>query len=164
MPHGEINLLTDLLVLFGFATLVAILLHRARQSTIVAYLLTGMLVGPSGLRLISNRGAIELMAEIGVVLLLFTIGIEFSIKKLWRMRQVVLGAGGRQVVLTIVACLAVATLMSVPWRQGLFWGFLVAASSTAIVLRCCSSAPSSIASTAAPSSACCSSRTCAWCR
>ncbi|MGH9777285.1 MAG: cation:proton antiporter [Candidatus Acidiferrales bacterium] len=136
MPHhDEINLLTDLLVLFGFATLVAILLHRARQSTIVAYLLTGMLVGPSGLRLISNRGAIELMAEIGVVLLLFTIGIEFSLKKLWRMRQVVLGAGGRQVALTIAACVAVATLMSLPWRQGLFWGFLVAASSTAIVLK-----------------------------
>jgi CPA2 family monovalent cation:H+ antiporter-2 len=135
MPHGEINLLTDLLVLFGFATLVAVLLHRTRQSTIVAYLLTGMLVGPSGLGLITNRGAIELMAEIGVVLLLFTIGIEFSLKKLWRMRQVVLGAGGRQVALTIASCVAVAALMSLPWRQGLFWGFLVAASSTAIVLK-----------------------------
>jgi CPA2 family monovalent cation:H+ antiporter-2 len=135
MPHDEINLLTDLLVLFGFATLVAVLLHRARQSTIVAYLLTGMLVGPSGLGLISNRGAIELMAEIGVVLLLFTIGIEFSLKKLWRMRQVVLGAGGRQVGITILACLAVAAVMSLSWREGLFWGFLVAASSTAIVLK-----------------------------
>jgi CPA2 family monovalent cation:H+ antiporter-2 len=136
MPHtDEINLLKDLLVLFGFATLVAVLLHRTRQSTIVAYLLTGMLVGPYGLRLISNRGAIELMAEIGVVLLLFTIGIEFSLKKLWRMRQVVLGAGGRQVVVTILLTLGVAVLMSLPWRQGLFWGFLFAASSTAIVLK-----------------------------
>lgn len=135
MPHGEANLLVDLLVLFGFATLVAALLHRARQSTIVAYLLTGMLVGPSGLGLISNRAAIELMAEIGVVLLLFTIGIEFSLKKLWRMRQVVLGAGGRQVALTVLVCLGAAALMGLPWRPGLFGGFLVAASSTAIVLK-----------------------------
>ncbi|HKZ51670.1 MAG TPA: cation:proton antiporter, partial [Candidatus Acidoferrales bacterium] len=73
MAHYD--LLLDLLILFGFASLVAVLLQRARQSTIVAYLLTGMLVGPSGLGLITNRDAIELMAEIGVVLLLFTIGI-----------------------------------------------------------------------------------------
>jgi CPA2 family monovalent cation:H+ antiporter-2 len=123
MPAHGSNILVDLLILFGFATLIAVLLHRARQSTIVAYLLTGMLVGPSGLRLITNRGAIELMAEVGVVLLLFTIGIEFSLKKLWRMRQVVLGAGGRQVALTVGACLAIAALMAMPWRQGLFWGF-----------------------------------------
>ena len=73
MEHHE--LLRDLLVLFGFATVIAVLLQRARQSTIVAYLLTGLLVGPSGLKLITNREAIELMAEIGVILLLFTIGI-----------------------------------------------------------------------------------------
>jgi CPA2 family monovalent cation:H+ antiporter-2 len=133
MQHYQ--LLRDLLVLFGFGTLIAVLLQRARQSTIVAYLLTGILVGPSGLGLITNRDAIELMAEIGVVLLLFTIGIEFSLGKLARLRQVVLGAGGRQVALTISATLAVAMTMGLGWRQGLFWGFLVAASSTAIVLK-----------------------------
>ncbi|MBI2956722.1 MAG: cation:proton antiporter [Acidobacteria bacterium] len=133
MEHHE--LLRDLLVLFGFATLIAVLLQRARQSTIVAYLLTGMLVGPSGLGLITNLDAIELMAEIGVVLLLFTIGIEFSLKKLLQMRQVVLGAGGRQVLLTIALCLGVALLLGSPWREGLFWGFVIAASSTAIVLK-----------------------------
>lgn len=133
MEHGEI--LRDLLILFGFATLVAVALQRARQSTIVAYLLTGLLTGPSGLRLITNHEAIELMAEIGVVLLLFTIGIEFSLAKLLQMRQVVLGAGSRQVGLTILACLSVALLLGLPWRQGLFWGFLIAASSTAIVLK-----------------------------
>ena len=60
----EHELLRDLLILFGFATLIAVVLHRVRQSTIVAYLLTGMLVGPFGLRLITNHEAIELMAEI----------------------------------------------------------------------------------------------------
>jgi len=133
MEHHE--LLRDLLILFGFATVIAVLLQRARQSTIVAYLLTGLLVGPSGLKLITNREAIELMAEIGVILLLFTIGIEFSLKKLWRMRQVVLGAGSRQVGLTILVTLSLAFLAGYSWRQSLFWGFLVAASSTAIVLK-----------------------------
>src|SRR3990172_647256 len=82
-----------------------------------------------------SRDAIELMAEIGVVLLLFTIGIEFSLKKLLKMRQVVLGAGSRQVVLTIVVSLAVALLLGFPWRQSFLGVFLIAASSTAIVLK-----------------------------
>ncbi len=129
------QLLGDLLILFGFATAVAVLLRRARQSTVVAYLLTGLVVGPSGLGLISNRAAIELMAEIGVVLLLFSIGIEFSIGKLLSMRRLVVGAGARQVGLTIVVTLGTALLIGYPWQQGLFWGFLIAASSTAIVLR-----------------------------
>lgn len=131
----EHELLRDLLILFGSATLIAVVLHRVRQSTIVAYLLTGMLVGPFGLRLITNHEAIELMAEIGVVLLLFTIGVEFSLKKLIRLRQIVLGAGSRQVGLTILVCLSVALLIGYPWRQSLFWGFLIATSSTALVLK-----------------------------
>lgn len=133
MQHHE--LLRDLLVLFGFATLIAVALRRARQSTIVAYLLTGILVGPSGLHLISNRAAIEVMAEIGVALLLFSIGIEFSLNKIVAMRKLVLGAGGRQVLLTIALVLTLALAARHPWRQGLYWGFLVAASSTAIVLK-----------------------------
>jgi CPA2 family monovalent cation:H+ antiporter-2 len=133
MEHFD--LLRDLLVLFGFATLVAVLLARARQSTIVAYLVTGMLVGPSGLGLVTNRTAVEIMAEIGVVLLLFTIGIEFSLEKLLRMRKLVLGAGTRQVLFTIGLSLGVAELLGYSWRQGVFWGFLIAASSTAIVLK-----------------------------
>jgi len=133
MPHN--NLLLDLLVLFGFATLIAVILRRARQSSIVAYLLTGILVGPSGFHLISNREAIETMAEIGVALLLFTIGMEFSLSKIVAMRKLVLGAGGRQVILTIAVVLGLALLARHSWRQGLYWGFLVAASSTAIVLK-----------------------------
>ena len=129
------NLLLDLLILFGFATLIAVILRRARQSAIVAYLLTGILVGPSGLHLISNREAIETMAEIGVALLLFTIGMEFSLNKIVAMRKLVLGAGGRQVLLTISLVLGLAFLARYPWRQGIYWGFLVAASSTAIVLK-----------------------------
>lgn len=129
------NLLLDLLILFGFATLIAVILRRARQSAIVAYLLTGILVGPSVFHLISNREAIETMAEIGVALLLFTIGMDFSLSKIVAMRKLILGAGGRQVLLTISLVLGLAFLARYPWRQGIYWGFLVAASSTAIVLK-----------------------------
>lgn len=129
------NLLLDLLILFGFATLIAVILRRARQSAIVAYLLTGILVGPSGFHLITNRAAIETMAEIGVALLLFTIGMEFSLNKIVAMRKLVLGAGGRQVLLTVAVVLGLTFLANHDWRQGIYWGFLVAASSTAIVLK-----------------------------
>jgi K+:H+ antiporter len=129
------DLLLDLLILFGFATLIAVILRGARQSAIVAYLLTGILVGPSGLHLITNREAIETMAEIGVALLLFTIGMEFSLNKIVAMRKLVLGAGGRQVMLTVAVVLCLAFLARHPWRQGIYWGFLVSASSTAIVLK-----------------------------
>ncbi len=129
------NLLLDLLILFGFATLIAVILRRARQSAIVAYLLTGILVGPSGFHLITNRAAIETMAEIGVALLLFTIGMEFSLNKIAAMRKLVLGAGGRQVLLSVAVVLGLAFLANHDWRQGIYWGFLVAASSTAIVLK-----------------------------
>ncbi|HZT69643.1 MAG TPA: cation:proton antiporter [Terriglobia bacterium] len=133
MAHND--LLLDLLILFGFATLIAVIVRRARQSAIVAYLLTGIVVGPSGLSLIANRGAIETMAEFGVALLLFTIGMEFSLSRIVAMRRLVLGAGGRQVVLTIAVVLGLTILANHDWRQGIYWGFLVAASSTAIVLK-----------------------------
>jgi len=133
MAHND--LLLDLLILFGFATLIAVIVRRVRQSAIVAYLLTGIVVGPSGFSLIANRGAIETMAEIGVALLLFTIGMEFSLDRIVAMRRLVLGAGGRQVVLTTAAVLGLALLANHDWRQGIYWGFLVAASSTAIVLK-----------------------------
>ena len=133
MAHND--LLLDLLILFGFATLIAVIVRRARQSAIVAYLLTGIVVGPSGLSLIANRSAIETMAEFGVALLLFTIGMEFSLSRIVAMRRLVLGAGGRQVVLTIAVVLGLTILANHDWRQGIYWGFLVAASSTAIVLK-----------------------------
>ena len=133
MQHYD--LLRDLLILFGFATFIAVILRRARQSAIVAYLLTGIVVGPSGLHLITNREAIETMAEIGVALLLFTIGMEFPLNKIVAMRRLLWGAGGRQVLLTIAVVLGLAFLARHTWRQGIYWGFLAAASSTAIVLK-----------------------------
>ncbi len=95
MPGTE--LLRDLIVLYGMAMAIAYLMRRARQSTVVGYLLTGVVAGPFGLRLISDTGAVEILAEVGVALLLFTIGLELSLGKLARMKQLVLGAGSLQI-------------------------------------------------------------------
>ena len=97
MPHTD--LLRDLIVLYGMAMAIAYLMRRLRQPTIVGYLVTGMLAGPFGLRLISDRSAVEILAEVGVALLLFTIGLELSLQKLARMKQVVLIGSREQLTL-----------------------------------------------------------------
>jgi len=129
------ELLRDLIVLYGMAMAIAYLMRRARQSTVVAYLLTGVVAGPFGLRLISNTAAVELLAEVGVALLLFTIGLELSLDKLARMRQLVLGAGSLQVAATVLVTFGVLAWWGLTVRESLFWGFLVATSSTAIVMK-----------------------------
>ncbi len=129
------SLLRDLIVLYGLAVVIAFLARRARLPTVVGYLLTGIVAGPFGLRLIAQTEGVEILAEVGVALLLFTIGLELSIAKLTKMREVVLGAGSMQVGATILICVGVLFLAGFVAREGVFWGFLVAASSTAIVLK-----------------------------
>jgi CPA2 family monovalent cation:H+ antiporter-2 len=98
-------------------------------------MLTGMAIGPYGLGLIKELETIEVLAEIGVMLLLFTIGLEFSIKRLREMKTLVLIGGGLQVLLTITTVALTAYLLGREMRQGVFFGFLIALSSTAIVLK-----------------------------
>jgi len=134
-PMGHSDFLREIIVLYGLAMAIALVMRRLRQPTLVGYLLTGVLVGPSGLRLISDPTLVEILAEVGVALLLFTIGLELSLKKLWRMRQLVLGAGSLQLLATLAAVVAVLVSSGVTLQVSLFWGFLVATSSTAIVMR-----------------------------
>lgn len=129
------HLLRDLIVLYGMAVVIAFIMRRARQPTLVGYLLTGVVAGPFGLRLIPDTAGVEILAEVGVALLLFTIGLELSIGKLMKMREVVLGAGSMQIGATVLATLGALMLAGFAARESLFWGFLVAASSTAIVLK-----------------------------
>ncbi len=133
MDHGGI--LRDLIVLYGIAMLIAFLLRKAKQPMVVGYLVTGAIAGPYGLRLISDAGAVELLAEIGVALLLFTIGLELSLKKLARMRQLVLGAGSLQVSVALLATFGLLLWWGFAPRESIYWGFLVAISSTAVVLK-----------------------------
>ncbi len=129
------NFLRDLLIVFGTVTAVMLLLQRLRQSAIIGYLITGIIVGPHITGWVSNREAVDLMAEIGVVVLLFTLGIEFSLKRIEQMRHLVLTSGGLQVALAVAATMVVARLVGLSMREGVFWGLLVALSSTAIVMK-----------------------------
>lgn len=134
MPH-ELPLLKDLLVLLLASVPIAFLFHRLRLPTIVGFMITGVVIGPYGLGLIRDVHAIELLAEIGVVLLLFTIGLEFSLRRIVEMKRLVLVGGGAQVVATTLLVAAVAYLWGRPVKQAVFFGFLFTLSSTAIVLK-----------------------------
>jgi len=131
----EASIFRDLLLLLGLATGISFLMRRLSQSTVVGYLLTGLLAGPTGLRLISNTATVEQLAEIGVALLLFTVGVEFSLERLARMKQIALGGGSLQVGGTVLLTMAVLMATGTPPGDALFWGFLVAVSSTAIVMK-----------------------------
>jgi monovalent cation:H+ antiporter-2, CPA2 family len=131
----DLHFLTDLLVVFALGGLVVYGLRQIRLPAIVGLLLAGAAMGPHGLSLVSDTHRVEVLAEIGVVILLFTIGLEFSLSQLLRMSRIILGAGGGQV-LACIAAVAAATLWTGEgFGKPVFFGFLAALSSTAIVLR-----------------------------
>jgi CPA2 family monovalent cation:H+ antiporter-2 len=132
----EIKLLQDIAIIFGLAIVVLQICHKIKLPAIIGFLLTGALVGPHGLHLVKSVHEVELLAEIGVVLLLFTIGLEFSLKELFRLKRLVLVGGALQVFLTIgVTTVILAFGFELPPNRAIFIGFLMALSSTAIVLR-----------------------------
>jgi monovalent cation:H+ antiporter-2, CPA2 family len=134
MPHS-FPLLQDLLTLLAASVPIAFIFHRLRLPTIVGFMITGVLIGPYGLRLIQNVEAIELMAEIGVALLLFTIGLEFSLRRLLEMKRLVLLGGTLQVLVSILVVAVIGYALGRSITQTIFFGFLFALSSTAIVLK-----------------------------
>lgn len=131
----EHDALKDIEILFGLALVAVVLLQRFRLPSIIGFLATGVLAGPYALGLIKDTHQVEQMAEYGVVLLLFTIGIEFSLKELVRIRHMVFWGGGLQLLLTILAVAAVGMAFKFPLSQSVFFGFLVALSSTAILMK-----------------------------
>ncbi len=134
MPHSP-PLLQDLLLLLLASVPIAFIFHRLRLPTIVGFMITGVLIGPHGLGLIKDVHAIEVLAEIGVALLLFTIGLEFSLRRMLEMRRLVLLGGGLQVILTTLLVMGIANWLGRPVNEAVFFGFLFALSSTAIVLK-----------------------------
>lgn len=131
----EITLLRDIVIIFALSTLVNFLFTRIRVPTLIGYLLTGIIAGPHLLQLIGSQHEIELMAEVGVVLLMFTIGLEFSLNHLLKIRKIVLAGGFMQLSLTAVITMLLARAYDMNWSGALFIGFLTALSSTAVVLK-----------------------------
>lgn len=127
-------LFKDLLTILGFSILVLLVGYRLHIPPVVGFILTGVLAGPYGLALVGGTEDVNMLAELGIVLLLFEIGMEFSLKKLVQIKRLFLLGGSLQVGLTIgISCL-IAKGLGRPWGEAIFLGCLLSMSSTAVVL------------------------------
>jgi monovalent cation:H+ antiporter-2, CPA2 family len=129
------SFLRELIIVLTATIAIVFVFQKLRLPNIVGFLLTGVIIGPHGFQLIQSVDQVETLAEIGVVLLLFTIGLEFSLETILSVQRRVVWAGLLQVALTTLVVLAVARLLGASVEVGIFYGFLVSLSSTAIVLR-----------------------------
>ncbi len=133
----EIPILREVIIILGLSVAVILLFQKLKLPTILGFLMTGMIAGPYGLSLIqaSHIHEVEILAEIGVIMLLFIIGLEFSLKSLAAIKNTVLIGGSIQVGGTILAVLLFFYVLNFSIPQALFIGFLFSLSSTAIVLK-----------------------------
>jgi K+:H+ antiporter len=129
------HFLNEVVALIAASAIIAYVGFRLGLVPIVGFLLAGVVIGPHALGLVGDRHLVDATAEIGVMLLLFTIGIEFSLEKLGRIKALIFGGGGLQVAGASLGTMALLWAVGIDWRSGLFTGFLVALSSTAIVLK-----------------------------
>jgi len=131
---AELDFLRDLVILFGASIVVVYCFNRLHVPAIVGFLVAGALLGPYGLDIVDDVARVEVLAEVGVVMLLFTIGVEVSLARITSLRTVV-GGGFIQIGAAIGLSVLVGMAVGLPVNQGVFWGFLTAMSSTAIVLK-----------------------------
>lgn len=129
------SLLLDLVTIFGMSVLAAVVCHRLRLPSAIGLLLAGVIAGPHALQLVRNAHEIELLAEIGVVLLLFVIGLEISITDLERLKRFFSIGGSTQFFGTAAVVSLLLPMTGLIPQQSLYLGFVVTLSSTAIVLR-----------------------------
>ncbi len=127
-------MLATLVALLGAATIAVPLTRRLGLGSVLGYLLAGVAIGPSGLRLVNDVDQIANIASLGVVMLLFLIGLELRPRRLWVMRRAVFGLGSGQVVLSGGVLAATAHFAGIPWPGAIVLGAGLAMSSTAIVL------------------------------
>ena len=131
----EIPILQDIVIILGLSILIILLFQKIKVPSILGFLLAGIIAGPHAFNLISSSHEVELLSEIGIIFLLFVIGIELSVKELISMKNTVLIGGGLQVGGTILFTAIIAYLLGLPLNSAIFLGFLFSLSSTAIVLK-----------------------------
>ena len=129
------NTLSLVLILLATAVLVVVLCRILHLPVMLGYLVVGILIGPHALAWMPDAAGTQHLAEFGVVFLMFSIGLEFSLTRLTTMKRTVFGLGGAQVIATILLVMAVAALFGLDWRAGLALGGVLAMSSTAIVSK-----------------------------
>lgn len=130
------HILLNICALFGVATAVIIICKYLRIGYVIGYLITGIVLSPNTTSLFTDMHEVEVYAEIGIILLLFTVGLEFSFTNLKKIKNYVLGGGSAQVFFTIILTAFLVYLLRKPdLSESIFWGFLYALSSTAIVVK-----------------------------
>ncbi|KKR32254.1 MAG: Kef-type K+ transport system membrane subunit [Candidatus Gottesmanbacteria bacterium GW2011_GWC2_39_8] len=131
----QIPLLFDLIILLAISVPVSIFFHYLKLPPIIGFLITGVIIGPYGGKLIKEIQSVEMLAQIGIVLLMFAIGLEFSIAKMMKAKKFWLLGGGLQVLLTSGLVFIPLFLLDYPLPNALLIGFIVTLSSTAIILK-----------------------------
>jgi CPA2 family monovalent cation:H+ antiporter-2 len=131
----DLQILRDLVVLVAVAIPVVAIAERLRAPTVVGFLVTGVVIGPHGLGLIQAPDSVAALAELGLVLLLFTIGLELSLSRIFKLGRTVFQGGGLQVLGTLSVVAGLALIGGAAWPNAVLWGSLAALSSTAIVLK-----------------------------
>ena len=131
----DLAILRDLAIIVGLAIPVVALAHRVGVPPLVGFLVVGVVIGPSGVALIPDDGGVQALAEIGVVLLLFAIGLELSLTRVLQWARSLFVSGGVQMGGTLVLAAGVGVATDLGLGLGLFYGALVAMSSTAVVTR-----------------------------
>jgi CPA2 family monovalent cation:H+ antiporter-2 len=136
MPESHAHSLSaSILLVIGVSIVIVALFTRLRLPAIAGFILTGALIGPYGLGWAGEVDAIKLLAELGVVLLLFSLGVEFSIDRLYQLRHYVLRAGLAQVGLTVLICAVGSGLLGYSLAQSLALGMIISLSSTAVGVK-----------------------------
>ena len=129
------NTLQLVLILLAVAVLVVVLCRLLKLPVTLGYLIVGIAIGPHALGWIPDTVQARHLAEFGVVFLMFSIGLEFSLTKLRSMKLTVFGLGGAQLILTLSGVAAGAMLLGLDWRAAIALGGVLAMSSTAIVSK-----------------------------
>ena len=131
----DIPALRELLVIASVSLAVVIVFRRLRLPPTIGFIVTGILIGPNALGLVQDPKFVATLAEIGVILLLFTVGLEFSLADLRRMGKTALLGGGLQVFITLGAVAGLLIAFGIHPARALFFGMLASLSSTAVVLK-----------------------------
>jgi len=131
----EIPLLKEIVVVLGISIVIILAFQKLKVPSILGFLFAGIIVGPSAFNLLSSSHEVELLSEIGIIFLLFIIGIELSFSGLMKIKKTVFIGGGLQVGGTILVTALVAMALGVEINTAVFLGFLISLSSTAIVLK-----------------------------
>ncbi|MDR9417487.1 cation:proton antiporter [Gracilimonas sp.] len=126
--------LNEIVALFLVSVLIAYICYKIKLVPIAGFLIAGVIIGPNALGLVQDIELVDMLAEIGIILLLFTIGIEFSLEKLARIKKAIIVGGGLQVSLSVAAVVGILLFFGVEWKVAVYTGCLVALSSTAIIL------------------------------